>query len=116
MPANARLNALIQLVQQLNRNKAELDRQLTAAHESLVAAVAELVVQLVPEPIPEADDGGPSPPPPMPESRRLRRAMRFGHRLPETTYGSPSLRGSRRGTIEKHEGGQSLGKPHVLCV
>eukprot|EP01068_Selenidium_serpulae_P009215 Selendium_serpulae@DN5178_c0_g1_i1.p2 len=117
MPANQRIESLIELVQQLSRTKVDLERQASAAQEALVAAVGELAVQLQMlhnSPSPEADGGAPPPPPPMPRSRRHIRALRFGNSLPETTYGSPSRR-SRRGTIEKHEGGVSLGKRPIVA-
>eukprot|EP01068_Selenidium_serpulae_P005990 Selendium_serpulae@DN4256_c2_g2_i2.p1 len=107
------LGNLMLLVQQLQQNKEELDRQLKAAHEALVAAVRQLVGQVKSS---NAMDDFLIPdrpaPPPMPQSRRHSRAIRFGKPPPEEKCDTPPQRRSRRGTIE---GGQSLGNRPIVA-
>eukprot|EP01068_Selenidium_serpulae_P019504 Selendium_serpulae@DN6759_c0_g1_i1.p3 len=90
MPTNARTESLKELVHQLNNHKAALNRQLDAANEALLAAVAALVLEST-----ASDDGGPPIAPPVRSSRRQSRAAIFGSPPPETK--TPSRRRTGRG-------------------
>eukprot|EP01068_Selenidium_serpulae_P020819 Selendium_serpulae@DN9200_c0_g1_i1.p2 len=121
-----RVLKIVRNVQRLGRQKAELDLRIAAAIADLEAALeaATRSVGAATDSTAGSTGGGATDTSvesrsgdgrqPAPSNRRHSRAIRFANPLPERKYWTPS-RGSRRGTIAKHEGGPSLGNRRILA-